>query len=332
MGWLPRFENSPRGCEARIELVRSPELEWNIHPVERDFIRSPVSPKETSYTGFMNEAERDVTKKLRDVLVRAMREPPVTTRGRSALVERVSSLLAQGANPNATTHLMPQRPLIHAAAAVAIEKVVRLLLDAGADVHALATDGSSVLHAVAERSFKHIGSSVSSVDANAADVCGTARTLIAAGASPEGSAATKPPTGPPLLAAVAHGNHALVRELLFLGADPQAVCTWGGDNALHLAAAFVNGGRRVWWLEPAAAVDLWADLLAAGTNPNLPNEKKETPEDLLSPHSRDSFHDLPDAQEAIRRARALSKAEGGRRELEKAVGAAASGSRSRWRL
>jgi ankyrin repeat protein len=64
-----------------------------------------------------------------------------------------------------------------------------------------------------------------------------------------------------LIRAVRHGDVAIVRKLLTLGADPNLLCkdaTWDGCSAMHVAAG-----------NPAASPELLTCLLDHGGNPNL---------------------------------------------------------------
>ena len=183
---------------------------------------------------------------------------PLMIAARQGNVAAVRSLLAHGADANATEGAQGQTALMWAVARRHPE-VVRVLLDAGADLHARTK--SSRRHALL-CCQKSLGKTEGAVwveqggftpllfAARHGDAA-SAALLLAAGAPIDGTAAVGTT---PLIVAAEHGFHEVAALLLEKGADPDAA--GAGQAALHWAA--LRGDR-----------ELVETLLAHGADPDV---------------------------------------------------------------
>ncbi len=173
----------------------------------------------------------------------------------------LSDRLQGGADPNEFDEF-GYSPL-HLAARGKSLKVVRLLLDAGADVCAADAHGRTPLQLCAHEDLRPLLEAAMDkrrreMELDAQVRCGdeaAVRAALAEGVNPDALAADK--AGRLLHSAVESGQHGVLRVLLEEGADADLVSPDGRHSALHLAA------RR----GDAAAIRL---LLAAGADPMLP--------------------------------------------------------------
>jgi ankyrin repeat protein len=176
--------------------------------------------------------------------------------------EKVAELLKRGANPN--TERSGGLTVLHWASKGGHVKVMRLLIDHGANVNARDSDGT----------FTPLVEAASSREPQATKL------LLDAGAKPDGAelamacwlgrtetvnilltAGVNPDTG---IVSAAQGRHAdLVQLLLDKGANVNAKSK-GGNTALHTGA--LQGGLKVVQL-----------LLKAGADPNAVNDSGESP-------------------------------------------------------
>ncbi len=159
-------------------------------------------------------------------------------------LEAVERLIAQGADPNATSE--DGSPALVLAARQGHGEVVNALLAAGATVDAQADRRATALHAAAREGHLDV-----------------ARRLLDAGAdvSLDGGVLD----GTPLHRAAAGGHLDMIRLLIAAGADPDAPAGYTKTRPLHEAR---------WAEDPTAVVELLVEL---GADPNGLTDQRVTP-------------------------------------------------------
>ena len=223
-------------------------------------------------------------------------ETPIMTCAGSGNVEAVRMLIARGSDVNAKEPSQHQNALMWAAAE-RHANVVRLLIEAGADLQAHTKKGFSALHFAAREgdldSTKELLAAGVSVDVRSLpdETVETERAVrdpSSGGRSASGAAAVSvAPRGPayqatisagstPLLVASVRGHVPLALFLLDRGADPNVLD--GGFTPLHWASGTWEGGisNPVYGFTDAmsgipnrqARLQLVNALLAHGANPN----------------------------------------------------------------
>jgi len=214
-------------------------------------------------------------------------ETPLMTCAGSGSVEAVRSLIARGANVNAKEPSQNQSALMWAAAERHAD-VVRLLVEAGADLQAHTKKGFTAIHFAARegdlattRALLTAGVDVNiraQQDESVAQNPESAKASTSIGA-PRGPAyqATLSAGSTPLLVATVRGHVPLALFLLEQGADPNVLDA--GFTPLHWASATWEGGisNQVYgFTDPMSGIpnrqqkiQLVKALLAKGANPNV---------------------------------------------------------------